>query len=130
MSRLLFEDESYKIRGAVFQVYQELGCGFLEAVYQECLEREFEIAAIPFVPQEEVIVEYRGIPLIQKYRADFVCYNKIIVEVKAVKELDDIHTAQVINYLKATGFKLGLLVNFGSYPKAVIKRIVLEKKNS
>jgi GxxExxY protein len=127
MDKLLYKSECYDIQGAIFKVYSTIGSGFLEAVYQECLERELVLAGIPFISQAEISLEYKGVPLIQTYRADFMCFDKIIVEIKAVKELDEVHTAQVINYLKATGFKLGLLVNFGSYPKAKIKRIVLEK---
>jgi len=130
MDNLLYEKESYEIRGAIFRVYRIMGSGFLEAVYQECLGIECEKALIPYTSQTEISLEYDGTMLEQKYRADFVCYNKIIVEIKAVKVLDEVHTAQVINYLKATGFKLGLLVNFGSFPKVEIKRIVYEKKST
>jgi len=130
MDNLLYEKECYNIRGAIFKVYSIMGSGFLEAVYQECLGIECAKAIIPYTSQKEISLEYDGIILKQKYRADFVCYNKIIVEIKAVKVLNDVHTAQVINYLKATGFKLGLLVNFGSYPKVDIKRIIYEKKST
>jgi GxxExxY protein len=107
-----------------------MGCGFLESVYQECLCIELNKSGIPFTSQVEISLDYNGITLKQKYRADFVCYDKIILEIKAVKSLDDIHTAQVINYLNATGYKLGLLVNFGCFPKVDIKRLVLEKKKN
>jgi GxxExxY protein len=109
MADLKFADESYRIRGAVFDVYCEMGCGFLEAVYQECLERELVKQGIPFVVQPELVLLYRGEPLIQTYRPDFICYDLIIVEIKAVKELCNEHRAQVHNYLKATGLQLGLL---------------------
>ncbi|MCF7918783.1 MAG: GxxExxY protein [Candidatus Cloacimonetes bacterium] len=128
MGQLLFEKESYKIRGAAFQVYNTMGCGFLEAVYQECLERELLIRNIPFAAGVILNLEYDGYLLEQKYVCDLICYNEIIVEIKAVKSLEDIHRAQVMNYLKATGLKLGLLVNFGSYPKVTIERIIWEKK--
>ena len=124
MTDLRFADESYRIRGAVFEVYREMGCGFLEAVYQECLEREFRRQEIPFVAQRELVLQYKGETLIQTYRPDFICYDGIIVEIKAVKELANEHRAQVHNYLKATGLTLGLLVNFGHFPKAEIERIV------
>jgi len=124
MVELKFPDQSYKIRGAVFEVYREMGCGFLEAVYQECLERELAKQGIPFVSQQDLILRYKGQSLVQTYRPDFICYGLIIVEIKAVKELGNEHRAQVHNYLKATGLELGLLVNFGHYPKAVIERIV------
>jgi len=125
MNELKFEDQSYRIRGAVFEVYREMGCGFLEAVYQECLEKEFLKQDIPFVTQQELILHYKGETLIQTYRPDFICFDRIIVEIKAVKELLNEHRAQVHNYLKAAGLELGLLVNFGHYPKAEIERIVL-----
>jgi len=121
---LLFKDESYLIRGAVFEVYREMGCGFLEAVYQECLQKEFNKQTIPFVPQPALELFYKQEKLDQIYRPDFICYGKIIVELKAVKELSDEHRAQLHNYLKATGLQLGFLVNFGHFPKATIDRIV------
>ncbi len=123
-TELFYANESYKIQGAVFEVYKEIGSGFLEAVYQECLEREFNLQGIPFRSQAELTLEYKGEPLIQKYKPDFICYDKIIVELKAVKEIANEHQAQVINYLKATGMELGLLVNFGSYPKVEIIRLI------
>ena len=121
----LFKDESYLIRGAVFEVYREMGCGFLESVYQECLEKELSKRGIPFVTQQELQLTYKGEPLQQTYRPDLICYGQIIVELKAVKDIAPEHKAQVINYLKATGMKLGLLVNFGTYPKASITRLAL-----
>jgi GxxExxY protein len=124
MTELVFEDESYRIRGAVFEVYREMGCGFLEAVYQECLEKEFRKQGIPNVAQRELILHYKGERLSQVYMPDFVCFERIIVEIKAMKKLGNEHRAQIHNYLNATGLKLGLLVNFGHYPKAEIERIV------
>lgn len=124
MTILKFENESYCIRGAIYEVYREMGCGFLEAVYQECLEREFTRQKIPFAAQVELTLSYKGDQLAQTYKPDFICYDCIIVEVKAAKELTKEHWAQVHNYLKATGFELGFLVNFGHYPKAEIERIV------
>ena len=106
---LLFKDESYKITGACFEVYREKGCGFLEVVYQECLEIELRLQEIAFVAQRPISLEYKGTPLRCAYAPDFVCYEKIVLELKAVKELADEHRAQVQNYLKATGFQLGLL---------------------
>jgi GxxExxY protein len=125
MAKLMFEEESYQIRGAVFEVYREMGCGFLEPVYQECLEKELVRQGIPFVAQRELILHYKGERLEQTYKPDFICIERIIVELKAVKELGNEHRAQVHNYLKATGLELGFLVNFGHYPKAEIERIVL-----
>ena len=121
---LIYANEAYKIQGAVFEVYREIGCGFLEAVYQECLEEEFRRQAIPFLSQAELQIEYKGEILKQTYKPDFICYDKIIVELKAVKEIVNENQAQVINYLKVTGMELGLLVNFGSYPKVEIKRLI------
>ena len=123
--KILFKEESYAIQGAVFEVYREMGCGFLEAVYQECLEREFKRAGIPFVAQQELRLYYKGDTLSQIYKPDFICFQKIIVELKAAKEIASEHKAQTFNYLKATGLRLGLLVNFGHYPKVQINRIIL-----
>ena len=123
--KLLFRDECYALQGAIFDVYREMGCGFLEAVYQECLELEFALRAIPFIPQPELELGYKGEPLRQVYKPDFMCYGQIIVELKSVRALMQEHDAQLLNYLKATGMRVGLLVNFGSYPKAVVKRLIL-----
>lgn len=123
--KILFKEECYAIQGAIFNVYRELGCGFLEAVYQECLERELHACNVPFQAQPEVQLLYKGSLLKQSYRPDLICYDKIIVELKAVKDLAPEHAAQLLNYLKATGMKLGLLVNFGAYPKAIVKRFAL-----
>ncbi|MDF7805905.1 GxxExxY protein [Pontiellaceae bacterium B12219] len=120
---ILYPDECYAIQGAIFAVYKEMGCGFLEAVYQECLEFEFQKRKIPLQAQPELKLAYKGDPLKQTYKPDFICYGKIITELKAVKAVAPEHKAQLINYLKATGLKLGLLVNFGSHPKAEIVRI-------
>lgn len=122
---LIFEEETYAIRGAVFEVYKEMGCGFLEAVYQECLEKELCKLSIPFVAQPELQLIYKGELLQQTYKPDMICYGQIIIELKAVKEIAPEHKAQVINYLKATNLKLGLLINFGSHPKVQIERFAL-----
>jgi GxxExxY protein len=119
------QEESYAIQGAIFEVYRVMGCGFLEAVYQECLGREFTHRCIPFKAQIELSLAYRGEPLVLIYGSDFVCYGKIILELKAVKEVGDEHRAQVFNYLKASGCHLGFLINFGHFPKVTIERIVL-----
>jgi GxxExxY protein len=126
---LLFKDESYAIVGACFAVYRDKGCGFLEAVYQECLEIEFECCEIPAIARQSVYLSYRGRTLRQVYQPDFICYDKIIVEIKAVSALVDEHRAQLLNYLSATGFKLGLLVNFGHYPKLEYERLAKTKKS-
>jgi GxxExxY protein len=121
---LLYEQETYRILGACFEVYKEKGCGFLEAVYQECLEIEFGLQGIPFVPQVQLALSYKGRPLKQRYIPDFVLLDTIILEIKAVQQLADEHRAQLHNYLKATGYRLGLLVNFGHYPKVEHERII------
>ena len=123
-SGLLFKNEVFEIQGAVFEVYRMMGSGFLEAVYQECLEKEFRLRSIPFTAQAELTLAYKGETLLQTYRPDFICYDQIIVEIKAVKEIADEHRAQTFNYLRASGFRLGLLVNFGHYPKATVERII------
>ena len=124
MSNLFYQDESYNIRGALFSVYNELGCGFLERVYQDALEVEFRLRNIHYEREKLIQVMYKGHPLGEPYRADFVCYGNIIVELKAVSQLDDAHRSQVYNYLCATGYKVGLLFNFGHYDGLEIERKV------
>jgi len=123
LSNLLFEEETYKISKACFNVYNKMGCGFLEAVYQECLEYEFEEQLIELEAQKELKLYYFDRELKQTYIPNFICNRNIIVEIKAVKEFAPIHEAQVFNYLKATGFKVGILVNFGSFPNVIFERI-------
>ncbi len=125
MTTIIYPEQSYKIMGACFEVYKEKGCGFLEAVYQECLALEFTDQDIPFAAQQRLNLTYKGRPLKQTYEPDFVCYGKIILEIKAVATLTDEHRAQLHNYLRATGHRLGLLVNFGHYPKVESERIAL-----
>jgi len=126
-TELIFKEESYRIIGACFEVYREKGCGFLETVYQECMEIELQLQGVPFVARKSLALEYKGTPLRARYEPDFICFDQIILELKAVSELADEHRAQVLNYLKATGLRLGLLVNFGHYPKAQVERIVAER---
>lgn len=123
MTEIIHKNESYAIIGACFGVYNEKGCGFLEPVYQECLRIELEYQRIPAIPKPSPILRYRGRILTQRYAPDFVCFEKIIVELKAVSVLTDEHRAQLLNYLHATGFELGLLVNFGHYPKLEYERL-------
>ncbi len=123
--RVLYAEDAYAIQGAVFKVSRELGTGFLEAVYQESLALEFSATGIPFSAKRLLGLSYKGQPLQQTYAPDFVCFERIIVELKSVREIAPDHRAQVINYLKATGLRLGLLVNFGCAPKARIERPVL-----
>lgn len=122
---ILYRDECYQIRGAVFEVYREMGSGFLEAVYQECMEKEFLKRGIPFIAHPELKLVYKGEQLRQTYIPDFVCHHSIVVELKALAATTGEHKAQVLNYLKATGIRVGLLANFGCHPKATIERVVL-----
>ena len=124
MVEIVFKEESFQIMGACFEVYNDKGCGFLEAVYQECLEIEYTLQELPFTPQSELQLTYKGRVLRKTYQPDFLCFEKIIVEIKAVSDLTDEHRAQVHNYLKATGFRLGLLINFGAKNKLQSECIV------
>lgn len=128
--KILYKEELYKIQGTIFEVYQTMGCRFLKTVYQECLERESILQRIPFQAQKELNPIYKGEVLPQKYIPDFMCYENIILEIKSAKEISLEHKAQVINYLKFTGAELGLLVNFGSYPKVMIERLINLKNNN
>lgn len=114
MVDLILKEEVYKIVGACMEVHKQLGKGFLEAVYQEALEEEFKIQGIPFVREKQLRIKYKGKTLNKYYIADFVCFDNIVVELKALSDLSNDHEAQVLNYLKTTGFKVGVLVNFGS----------------
>jgi GxxExxY protein len=125
MKNILYKQESYAIIGACFNVYNEMGCGFLEAVYQECLEIEFDIQNIPFEAQKQLKLRFRDRILKATFKPDFVCYDKIIVEIKATSKIIDDHRAKILNYLNATKFQLGLLVNFGHHPKLEYERFVL-----
>jgi GxxExxY protein len=124
MSELLFKDESYAIVGAAIEVHRELGAGFLEPVYQEALEVELAAREIPFEAQKRLDIHYKGQPLNKTYIADFVCYNQIIVEIKAQDCLTGIDEAQIINYLKASTLQLGILINFGSPGRLEQKRLI------
>ena len=120
---MIFEQECYAIRGAVYEVYSNLGSGFAEEVYQEALEMELEDRAIPFASHPRLQIQYKERTLQKVYIPDIVCFDKIIVELKAVRALLPEHEAQLINYLKATSLELGLLVNFGTYPRADIRTL-------
>ena len=122
---IIYKLESYEIMGACFEVYKEKGAGFVEAVYQECLEIELAERNVPFRIQPELSLTYKGRPLKSKFKPDFICYDMIVLELKAVTALADEHRAQVQNYLRATAMKLGLLVNFSHYPKLEYERIAL-----
>lgn len=123
MAEIFFKEESYKIVGACFEVYKQKGCGFTEPIYQECLLLEFQLQNIPFVAQPVLELEYKGMRLSQNFRPDFICFGKIVVEIKALEKLIDVHRAQTLNYLHATGFELAILINFGHYPKIEYERI-------
>lgn len=127
-SDLVFKQECYEIDGACFEVYKGMGSGFLEAVYQECLGIEFQRRGIPFAPTPELRRSYGGILLSQKYLPDYLCYERIIVELKAVTALANEHLAQAINYLRATNLQLAILVNFGHHPKLEYERFVLTRR--
>ena len=124
MAELLLKEEVYAIVGAAMEVHRVLGAGFLEAVYQEAMEIECGQRDIPFQPQPPLALSYKGYQLQQGYFPDLVCYNQIIVELKALDRLSGKEEAQVINYLKATGLRVGLLINFGA-SSLEWKRLVL-----
>jgi GxxExxY protein len=125
MKDIVYAAECYRFIGACFEVYKDKGSGFLEAVFQECLELELGLQGIPYTAQAPLSLTYKGQPLKQKYVADFIGYNKIVIELKAVEKLTDDHRAQLLNYLHATGHRLGLLVNFGHHPNLEWERLVL-----
>jgi GxxExxY protein len=125
MSKLMLEKETYEILGACFEVYREKGCGFLEAVYQECLEIEFELRGLPARALVPLPLTYKERLLKKKYEADFICFDTVLVELKAVSKITDEHRAQVQNYLNATGLRVGLLVNFGHFPLVEHERFAL-----
>lgn len=125
MGKLIYEAESFAIRGAAMRVHSEMGSGFLEAVYQECLAIEFEESDVPSLGEHELPLQYKRRKLKKRYIADFVCFDKIIVELKCIKAITDVERAQALNYLKATGFKLALIVNFSTKGHLEIERVVL-----
>ena len=112
--KIIYRTECFSLVGAAIEVHKHIGCGFTEPVYQEAFEEELRLRGIPFEREKVINVTYKGKVLSKSFRPDFVCYDKIIVELKAVSEFTDEHISQVYDYLKASGFKLGLLVNFGT----------------
>ncbi len=125
MSKLIFEKETFAIIGAAMEVHTQLGNGFLEAVYQEALELEMTMQNIPHESQKMLNIVYKGHPLKKTYVADLVCFGQVIVELKALDRLTSTEEAQILNYLKTTGLKIGLLINFGAKGKLEYKRFVL-----
>lgn len=109
-----YSNETYKIIKAAYEVYNTLGFGFKEEVYQEALQREMDLQQIPYEPQKLIHIYYKGVQMDKFYQADLLCYGKIIVELKAVSDLSGEHTEQLLNYLKATGIEVGLVLNFGN----------------
>jgi GxxExxY protein len=126
-AELICREGSYAMTGACMAVYKDKGCGFLEPVYHECLAIEFEFRGIPFVSKPLQTLQYRGHTLVQTFAPDFLCYDKIIPEIKAASALVDEHRAQVLNYLSATDCALGLPVNFGHYPGLQYERLLPRK---
>jgi len=114
MPELIYKDESYQIIGCAMRVHAELGCGFLEAVYQEALEVMFQVESLPYKREPILKIQFLGKPLNKEYSPDFICYDKIVLELKAQNELVGINRAQTLNYLKAARMKVGLLFNFGA----------------
>jgi len=125
MAELLYKDEVYTVIGAAMDVYNHLGPGFLEAIYQEAMEVEVTARNIPNSPEQNVQIMYKGKPLKKFYTPDLMCYGKIVVEIKAIDRLTSREEAQLLNYLKATGMPVGLLINFGAEKDLEWKRMVL-----
>lgn len=124
MSKLILKDEVYAVVAAAIEVHRELGCGFLEGVYQESMELELSDRRIPFEAQKPLVVQYKGRPLKRQYVADAICFGQLIVELKALEKLSGKEESQILNYLKATGFRVGVLINFGSVGRLEWKRFV------
>ena len=124
MSELILKKEVYAVVGAAIDVHRELGPGFLESIYQEAMEIELSSRNVPFVAQQPIAVQYKGVTLKKQYFADLVCFEQIIVEIKALAHLSGTEQAQLLNYLKGTGFPIGILINFGSHGKLEWKRLV------
>ena len=121
---LIYKDEVYAIIGAAMDVYNNLGPGFLEAVYQEAMEIETLARKIPALPEQKLYIQYKGLTLKKFYEADLICYEKIIVEIKAMEKLTSREESQILNYLKATGSPVGVLINFGAHNDLEWKRMV------
>lgn len=125
MSKLILGDETYAVIGAAIEVHRELGPGFLEKVYHEALQLELGARSIPYEVEKPIGIEYKGQRLSQRYLADLVCYEKIVVELKALKQLSGREDSQLLNYLRATGLRVGLLLNFGGSSTLEHRRLVV-----
>jgi GxxExxY protein len=123
--RVRHQKFSYKVIGACFEVHRQLGCGFLEGVYQEALKHELNLRKVPFIKEKKININYKGKILDKYYYADFICYDAILIELKALSSLNSNHESQVMNYLKATSLNIGLLINFGT-KSLVHKRYILQ----
>ena len=123
MDNLVFKEESYAIIGAAMEVHNQLGCGFIEKVYQDALEIEFGLKGIPYNREKHLPILYKGQQIKHDYYADFICFDKIVIECKAVSEILDIHKAQTLNYMKINNLKLGIIINF-SQQSLEYKRII------
>ena len=128
MSELLLKDEVYRVIGACIEVQREIGPGFDEAIYQECLEIELEAQSIPFLVQPEFQMEYKGRRLKKSFRPDLLCFGELVVELKALERLASREESQLLNYLKSSRKPVGLVVNFGSFPKLEWKRMALTRE--
>jgi len=124
MDELVFREEVYAVVGAAIEVHRELGAGFLEAVYQEAMERELALRGIAFESQRELLIQYKGQPLGKSYVCDLLCFDKVLVELKAMDRLTGREESQLINYLKAANLPVGLLINFGSHGKLEWRRLI------
>ncbi|MBX3459402.1 MAG: GxxExxY protein [Planctomycetes bacterium] len=128
MAELIMKDEVFAVVGAAIEVHRELGHGFLEAVYQEALPYEFEDRAVPHRVQPDLAIRYKKRRLKEKYIPDFICFGEVVVEIKAMKSLTEVEEAQLLNYLRATGMPVGVLINFGSRGKLEWKRMALTER--
>jgi GxxExxY protein len=123
----LFKQEGYNLMGAAFEVYNEMGSGFLEEVYQECMEMELEMRKVPFVAQAELGLTYKDRPLKKRYKPDLVAYGGVVAELKAVKQLTKTETSQLVNYMKSSKTEVGYLINFGNPERLEWQRFILSE---
>lgn len=126
METFLYKQETHDIIGAAMAVHRYFGCGFIEKVYQDALEQELIVLGIPYKREFPIHAEYRGVRLKTEFKPDFICYDKVIVELKATKEIDDVQRSQALNYAKVAGYEVALLINFGE-PSLKFERFVVSK---